>query len=165
MAAAALSEALPGVIVRSCGTHRTTLPVDPHAVSVCADRGLDIAGHVPRSMDADLLRTDGADLIVTMTREQLRDVATTDRRAWGRCFTLREAVRRSAAAAPCASWEEWLGEIGRDRSPRDLLGAAAADDVADPYGFGIDAVKRTGDDLWALAGELASTLRRFVTPR
>ena len=68
-------------------------------------------------------RPDGADLVLVMTREHVRDVVVLDRDAWSRTFTLKELVRRAQGVEPpsaadgVAGWLRRLGE-GRRAPPR-----------------------------------------------
>ncbi|MFM2071870.1 MAG: hypothetical protein RLZZ623_2133, partial [Actinomycetota bacterium] len=98
------------VIVTSAGTRRgslgsTALSVDRDAASVVAGFGsefgtgdVDITAHTPRQATRELIDLEGADLVITMTRTQLREVATSARGAFGRTFTLRELARRAGDA-------------------------------------------------------------------
>ncbi len=85
------------VTVTSAGTRSVSLSVDVEAVHAMGQRGVDISGHVPRQLDRAILDHEGADLIVTMTREHLRTVATSGRMTFPRTFTLREVVRRASS--------------------------------------------------------------------
>jgi protein-tyrosine phosphatase len=121
--------------VGSAATRLTDLPVDPDAVIALAEMGFALPGHQPRQIDRDLIRSEGADLIITMTREHLRDVVATDRLAWPRTFTLKELVRRaSVVREPATDWESWLAAVGVGRSARELMAPDVADDIPDPYG-------------------------------
>jgi len=120
-------------VISSAGTDRHDLPVDPDAVAVMAEHGLDIAGHVPRALDRSIIDHDGAHLIVTMTRGHLRVVATTAPGALPRAFTVRELLRRLAMSTDPPSFEK----LNVGRSARDLVGEDFADDVVDPYGKGL----------------------------
>lgn len=144
-------------VVASAGTQSVDLAVDPHAVEALTGLGLDIAGHRPRQLTRDLLATDGADLIITMTRGHLRHVATTDRKAFARTFTLPELVRRAMSAARDmpADLHGWVEAVGEGRRASELLGDDPADDVADPYGRGAAEVRRTANDIDQLMRELA----------
>lgn len=108
----------------------------PHDRGRCR-AGVDLTDHERRTLTGELLGTDGADLILTMTREQLRLVATLDPSAWPRTFTLLELARRAAASAPPSEGERfavWLRRIAGSRRAADMMRPDADDDVADPYG-------------------------------
>lgn len=118
--------------------------------------GIDISTHLPRALDREILERDGADLIITLTREHLRVVATYDRTAWPRTFTFRELVRRASLLPVTHTWSAWLAALNADRSPRDLMGDSELDDIADPYGAGVAAIHRTATELDQLTRQLVS---------
>ena len=115
------------VSVSSAGVQAHQLPVDPEAVAVMAEQGLDIAAHQPQLMDRAML--DSADLVITMTRDHLRIVATTIPGVFRRAFTARELARKLTRHEHLD-----LDALNEGRSARDLMGDDAADDIADPYG-------------------------------
>ncbi|HVV37872.1 MAG TPA: hypothetical protein VHC63_14780 [Acidimicrobiales bacterium] len=115
------------VHVSSAGIMQGGAPATDHAVSVCADRGVDITGHVSRRLDRSIV--DGADLIICMAREHLREVVVTSSPAFERTFTLRELARR-IEANPHAS----LAELHVGRQLADYVKGDPNDDVADPVG-------------------------------
>ena len=117
------------VQVTSAGTQRHDLPVDPAAVAVMAEQGLDISAHQPRQLDRAMLEADGDDLVITMTRDHLRIVATSAPGVFRRSFTAKELARRLAAVEGLD-----LGRLNEGRTSRDLMGDDPDDDVADPYG-------------------------------
>ena len=129
-------------------------PATPHAVEVVADRGIDIAGHVSRTLaDVDVA---GADLIVTMERRHLQEAVVLDPSVRERAFTLPELVRRAEAAPtrePEQPLREWAAELAAGRTSADLLGTADA--VEDPIG-------RSRGRYAETAEELDDLLRRFV---
>jgi protein-tyrosine phosphatase len=135
------------VTVTSAGTRAVDLPVDPVAVDALVRMGVDLADHRPRRLSREIIERDGADLVITMTREHLRDVAVTHRNAFARTFTLPELVRR-ASAAPASTpvdLSTWATSLGSGRRPGDLLRPDPDDDVDDPYGRGTTAVRATAD--------------------
>jgi len=127
-------------VISSAGTNVPGLPVDPQAVKLLIEMGLDIATHRPRQLTRALIDTDGRDLVLTMTREQLRHAATSADGAFRRTFTLLELARHLTLQPPLPGERlaQWLDEISRSRRPRDLLGDNAADDVDDPYGRSVE---------------------------
>ena len=144
--------------VSSAGTHTVGLPVDPVAVQVLAQRGIDISGHQPRQLAPPIVAADGADLVLTMTRGHLRDVAVTGRAVFGRTLTLREAVRRLPLTAATDDARTRIAAAAAQRRPDDLLRPDDADDIDDPYGRGRNAVTHTADDLWRLTDQLVRLL-------
>jgi protein-tyrosine phosphatase len=127
--------------VRSAGTVGGRLDVHPHTVVAAAGYEVDLTDHVSRRLTGELLGTEGADLVVTMAREHLREVVALDPDAWPRTFTLKELARRALDAPPTAprgdpttAWSTWRTAIADGRRAADLLRPDPADDVADPYG-------------------------------
>jgi len=148
--------------VRSAGTQSHNLRVDPAAVAVMNEHGLDIAQHAPRKMDRAIIDTEGADLVVGMTREHLRTIATTSPGVFQRAFTAKEMVRSLGVMGVDrqGTLVDLLTDLGQGRSARNLMGDNPADDVADPYGqsVAVHRVCASGlDDLMrAIAAALAS---------
>jgi protein-tyrosine-phosphatase len=99
MAAALLEKHLAGANigarVRSAGTHAGVLATDPEAVAAMNRHGLDIGNHRSRLLTRAILANEGADLVITMTREQLRRVSDDE-------GVFRERSR-SAASPACLS--------------------------------------------------------------
>ena len=124
-------------VVSSAGTAEIEPSVDRFTVAAAARAGVDVSGHRRRTLTGDLLGTDGADLILTMTRAHLRYVAVLDPSSWTRTFTLLELARRASASAPASVDEPfaaWLQRMGAHRRASDLMRPDLSDDVADPYG-------------------------------
>jgi protein-tyrosine phosphatase len=147
--------------VTSAGTRAVTLPVSPNAVVAAGELGADIAGHRPRALSTSLLASEGSDLVVTMTREHLREVVALDRTTWVRTFTLKEIVRRAGGQVrrdgqPLTAW---LGELGSGRIPAHLVGDDPRDDVADPYGAALSRYRRTAAELDDLLAQLVVLVR------
>ena len=80
--------------MRSAGIGRFQTEVDGPTRRAVTSLGLDLTDHRPRLLDAAMVAADGADLVVTMTRDHLRTVATLAPQAWRRTFTLKELARR-----------------------------------------------------------------------
>lgn len=77
------------VSVLSAGTGGPAgMPATDLAREVCASRGIDISGHLSRSVDQELI--DDADLILAMTRWHADHIASTYPGAARRTFTLSE---------------------------------------------------------------------------
>ena len=165
MGAALLQHQLDAVgvaaVVTSAGTSPVTLPVDPVATEVLAARGIDISAHRPRMATKQGVATDGADLVIAMTRAHLRVVATTQRDAFFRTFTLRELSRRhvsiqtavpAVAEANSVTLAAWTTVLSAGRRPIDLLGDSVDDDIADPYGMGHARVAAAAADIDQLIG-------------
>ncbi len=127
----------PPWVVRSAGTSTIRAAFDQRTHIAAAALGVDLSDHVPRHLDRQVLDDDGADLVVTMTREHLRTVVAIDQGAWGRTFTLKEFVRRALEVAPATAAEDlgdWLSRVAQGRRAADMLRPDPLDDLADPYG-------------------------------
>ncbi len=149
--------------VSSAGLISDDTPATGTAVDTMAARGLDIEGHRSRRIRPDML--DDADVIVAMTREHLREVAVMRPDLYEVTFTLKELVRRGEDAGPREGDEslaDWLAELHAERKPRDHLGAAAMDDVADPVGQGPKVYEITADELDDLTTRLVDLLWQEV---
>ena len=112
------------------------------------ERGIDLTGHRSRTVTREILL--GADLVVAMAREHVREAVVAAPEAWSKIFTLKELVRRGEAAGPRRAGEpldDWLARVGQGRRISDLAGAATADDVADPYGGPRSAYERLATEL------------------
>ena len=132
----------------SCGLLEPDIPATAEAIETMAGRGLDLSGHRSRRLDRRTVA--GADLILAMAREHLREVVVTAPDAFHRTFTLKELVRRGEAAGPRLPAEDlstYLARLGFGRRPADLLGGSGEDDVADPIGLPAEAYRATAEEL------------------
>jgi protein-tyrosine phosphatase len=122
--------------------------------------GLDITAHRPRLLSAELLSTDGADLVIAMTREHLRAAAVIAPDVFPRAFTAPELARRITDGFHVGSltMQQWVAAVGAGRRARDLVGLDTRDDVADPYGMPPPAHADTVAQLSALMGTIARAL-------
>ncbi len=152
MAAALLEAALtpthPDAAVRSGGFLADGHPADPHAVAALAELGLDIARHRSRRLTAR--DVGGADVVLAMGREHVRRLVALEPAVWPRAFTVKEFVRRArqtGGRAPGEATAAWLDRVGAGRSPAQLLGADADDDIADPIGQPLPAFRATAAEL------------------
>ena len=137
--------------VASVGSWESGVAADPHAVSVMADRGLDISGH--GSHKATPVDIEAADLILAMAVEHIVDVAGQVPEAFGHAFTLKEFVARARDLGPknqSLTLETYLGLLGEGRSRGEMLRADERYDVADPLGQGRRAFERTAVELEGL---------------
>jgi protein-tyrosine phosphatase len=143
--------------VRSAGTNAVAeVPPTDDAISVMKADGLDISTHRSRPVEAEDL--DRADVIITMTRGHLRDLATRSPVAFPRLFTLKELARR-AQDQPRGEDEDlraWVTRLGAERRTTDLLGDDPVDDIADPIGCAVEVYS-------AVARELAEATSGVVT--
>ena len=126
------------------------------AVAALAARGHDISGHRGRPVRAADLA--GADLILGLAREHVRQAVVLAPEAWPWAFTLKELVRRGRLIGPRRPGEPlagWRARAAHGRDHRDLLGGSADDDVVDPYGGSGPEYESTAALLDQLTGELA----------
>lgn len=151
------------VTITSAGTHMPRLPVDPLSVVAVGELGVDIAGHRPRQLTRAVIDADGADLVLTMTREQLRHAATSAQGAFRRTFTLREFSRWAAQRPPepGETLAAWLDGVATTRHARDLMGDDPADDVADPYGRSLEEHRVCAEQIAQAVAETAAALTVF----
>jgi protein-tyrosine phosphatase len=103
-------------------------------VRTAARLGLNLSGHVSREVSpADMAN---ADLVLTMTREQARQLVVLDPAVWPRVFLLTEFVawldqHPRPDGTPLATWIR-QGEATRSRS--ELVGTAGSGEIPDPLG-------------------------------
>jgi protein-tyrosine phosphatase len=103
----------------------------------------------------------GADLVLGLAREHVREVIVRSPEAWDRTFTLKELVRRGASVPlrlPDEELAQWLGRAGAGRDRRELLGASNEDDVADPMGGVPAGFEHTAKEIHALCVALTGLL-------
>jgi protein-tyrosine phosphatase len=131
------------------------IPPTDDAIAVMKDDGLDISTHRSRPVATD--EVDGADVVVTMTRAHLRDLATRSPGAFPRLFTLKELARRAQEQPrqPREELQAWIARLSAERRTTDLLGDDPGDDVEDPIGCPREVYA-------AVAAELADAIGRFV---
>lgn len=145
--------------VSSTGTIAAGRPASENAVEALAELGLDISGHRSRVLTAEQVA--GADLVLAMAREHVREAAVADPSAYGRTFTLKELVRRADEHGRPGTGEtldDWLARLHRGRAAASHLGSSAGDDVADPIGQRLAVYERTAAELAALTARLADLL-------
>jgi protein-tyrosine phosphatase len=146
--------------IRSAGVLDSGSPAAPEAVAALAARGIDISHHRSQRLSGPLVA--GADLVLGMAREHVREVVLIDPAAWSYSFTLKELVRRGELAGPWArgqSLDEWLAKVAADRTHSEMLGAWSADDVADPIGGPPSRYEATADELSELVSALVALVR------
>lgn len=131
------------VVASSAGIRSVDLPVDPDAEQAMAELGHDISTHKPRMITNEILSAEPPDLVLTMSRMELRHVVTLDRNLWGRTFTLKEFVRRGTdnPRDSALSFAGWTAELCIDRRAADLMTDSPEDDIPDPYGTGLSTMR------------------------
>ena len=147
------------VHVHSAGLITEGEAATPHGIAVMADRGLDLSAHSSRRLTEELIA--GADLVIGMGRRHVAEVSVLVPDAWPRTFTLKELVRRGEEVGPRRpgqSLDEWLADVHRGRSRRDLIGPSSADDVADPVSKPKAVYEKTAVELEDLLDRLVHLL-------
>ncbi len=121
-------------VVRAAGFLEGGFPVPPEGLATAALYGLDLRGHTSRQLVP--MEVEGADLIITMTREHSRELVVRFPRAWPRTFTLRQLARwlDDQYVPRHASLGDWLDAYGDVRPRTVLVGSSDEDDVEDPMG-------------------------------
>ncbi len=143
--------------VRSAGLLESGNPASAHGTAILAGRGLDMAAHRSTTVSADILG--GADLVLAMARQHLREAVVLAPDIWPRTFTLKELVRRGSAIGPRKdgeSLEAWLGRAHMGRTPSSLTGASSDDDIDDPIGGPRGAYQRMVDEIDELVDRLVA---------
>jgi protein-tyrosine phosphatase len=143
--------------VRSAGMLGEGQPAAAEVSSVLAARGIDVGAHRSRRASREDLAA--ADLVLTMTREQLRYAVVTAPAVWPRAFTLKELVRRGQATGPRSPGQplaDWISLAHDGRYRHGLLGDDPADDVADPIGGPPEGFAITAGQLDHLLGHLVT---------
>jgi protein-tyrosine phosphatase len=150
-----LRERAATVTIASAGLLEPDLPAVEGVQRALAGRGLDAGDHRSRRLDAELVR--GADLILGLERQHVREVVVLDPATWSRAFTLKEIVRRGEKASRRDAgepWPAWLDRVHSGRQRADLLGSSPEDDVADPMGGALEDYEATADELDDLLSRL-----------
>jgi protein-tyrosine phosphatase len=145
--------------VRSSGRGPAGIAAPDRVVTTMAAHGLDLAGH--RSAVTTAADLERADLVLAMSREHARDALELAPDVRSRVFTLKQLVRLADAHGgprPDEPLRSWLARLDAARGPADLLGAAAADDVADPIGRSKRTYRATARELDDLTGRLSARL-------
>jgi protein-tyrosine phosphatase len=123
--------------VASAGILEWDQPADPAAVTAMIGFGLDLSGH--RSRPISSLDLAAFDLILTMTREHVREIVIGDPDLFPVTFTAK-AFARALAGPQKVDRPEGISEriraLSAGRPASSMLGQSTADDVADPYRLG-----------------------------
>ena len=146
--------------VSSAGLYQGGAPATEHASATLARQGIDLSQHRSRQLDGELVA--GADLVLGMTTEHVREAVVHDPGALARAFTLKELVARGEMIGPRRAGEsidDWLRRAGQGRSTSDLLGAPSDQlDVADPIGGPLSGYDRTAAEIDGLLDRLVRLL-------
>jgi protein-tyrosine phosphatase len=138
-----------GIEVSSCGTWGVAgLPATPHAVTTLGTRGIDLAAHRARALDA--AEIEEADLVIAMTSVHVREIAQMVPAALPRVRLAKELAEldlRPGAGLPA------LLEATRPAARRSL-------DVDDPMGLLPRSYERAAREIEAGVKVLADALCR-----
>jgi protein-tyrosine phosphatase len=147
-------------------------PMPPNGVLVAKESGFDMSGHLSTRADVRDLR--GWDVILTMTRNHLRELVAADGELWPRVFTLPQFVRWLDEHPPRRHvlLREWIEQEGAERPRSDMIGSSHEDDIADPVEGPPEEwrnlVAELTDDIERMAGHLVPGLHgssRFMPAR
>jgi len=145
--------------VGSCGLLPGGRSVPPQVAAAAAPFGVDLSDH--RSTQISVEELSGSDVVVTMTRQHLREVVVLLPDVWPRTFTLDELVRRGEGLGPRngrQSIPDWLAEVHVGRHLEDIIGTSREGDIADPYGGPTAGYRRMAVTLADLVDRLAVLL-------
>jgi protein-tyrosine-phosphatase len=154
-----MTELLAPARVASAGLLEGGRTSPPEVVELMASVGADLSERTSRQVSVDDL--DRADLVLTMERQQLREVAVMTSTAWPKTFTMKELVQRGATVGGRLDGEEvdsWVARVHAGREPADLLDSAPMDEVADPFGGPFEAYAATKLELEDLVAQLGNLL-------
>ncbi len=150
--------------VSSAGLISEGVAASDGSVRAMAKRGLDLGAHRSRPMTVEMVL--GADLVVGMAREHVREAVVLAPDRLPHVFTLRELVRRAEAEGPrrrasglvsetspgirLESFDGWLARLSEGRKAAHLLGSNPADDIDDPMGRSRRHYERTAVEIQEL---------------
>jgi protein-tyrosine-phosphatase len=125
--------------------------------------GIDLSGHVSRQVTpADV---EAADLVLTMTRVQVRYFLERGEDNLAKCFTFKDFVRRGEVLHGLRSLPELSRAVADGRGMSGIAGNSADDDVMDPMGRSGRVWTSVVRDLADLADRLALVLAPLRAPR
>ena len=103
------------------------------AIAAASELGIDLRTHRAQRIGPWI---DLADVIVTATNAQLREVVALDRRLWPRTFTVADLVQRGEAEPRQREigLSVWLDQIGSTRQRIDFMGDGVHGEIFDPTG-------------------------------
>nr|WP_274636845.1 hypothetical protein [Microbacterium bovistercoris] len=105
-----------------------------------------------RSREIDWGDFHGFDVILTMARDQARELVAAESGVWPRIFTLKQFARwlEDHPRPPRSIVGSWLDATAADRPRTTLLGRDAGDDIPDPMGRPAGAWREMVDELTPL---------------
>jgi protein-tyrosine phosphatase len=148
--------AATGLTFASAGTHALAgSPATNGTIAVLRDRGIDLARHRARELDAGVLA--GADLVLALAAEHTATILAWERSASRRTFTL-AGFARAVGGRSAASPDELVDLANEQRQELE------ADDVLDPVGQGEDAYLACADRIEELVRPLVRALAKAAHP-
>lgn len=119
-------------MVSSAGLLAGGHPVPKNGLKVASEFDLDLSAH--RSRRADLRNLAGWDVILTMTREHIREIVAANPALWPRVFTIKQFRRWIERNPPSrrARLGAWIDVAAAERSRFDMVGADPDDEIDDP---------------------------------
>jgi protein-tyrosine phosphatase len=118
-------------VVASAGLIAGGYPVPSNGLQVASRLGFDLSAHTSRRADPRALG--GWDVILTMTREHLRELVTADPGLWPRVFTVTQFRRWLERNPPRrARLGAWIDLIAAERPRSDMIGTVQDDEIDDP---------------------------------
>ena len=154
-----LSQAGVDAHVHSAGLLYDGESPPPDGIEVMAARGVDTSGHISRKMTEEMLR--GADLVIGMAKEHVREAVLLVPDTWPKAFTIKELVRRGEDVGPRRQGQtllDWASSVHVGRTRADMLGSSPEDDVADPIGRRRTFYDQTAEELDDLTARLAKLI-------
>lgn len=155
-----LGELGVGCAVASAGLVQDGAPAPASVVAAAKELlALDLSAHRSRLLRrADV---EGADLVVGMARQHVREAVLLVPDAWLRSFTLKELVRRADRYGPRRVGEDlpaWLERLAAGRQRADMAGASEDDDVPDPVAAPPEVLAAVVRDIGGLVDRLAGAI-------
>ena len=145
--------------VSSAGLLDWDQPADPGAVAAMAGLTIDITGH--RSRPVSSLDLTDYELILTMTREHLREVVVDAPTVFPITFTAKAFARAVGAPSDevrAGGLADQIRAISAERTTASMMGQSPDDDVADPYRLGQQEFDATAVELAELSALIARSL-------
>ena len=153
------TQASAPISIASAGTLAEGMSTDPNVVTVLQEYGVDATAKKSRLLTPELIRA--SDIVLTMTREHVRDLAIDMPEAFRRTFPVKEFLRRASETGrpqEGQSIADWLEKLGEGRTASSYLGDLSADGVRDPIGGSMAEFRTTADELELLFGNVAQLL-------
>ncbi len=150
------------VSVASAGFLEDGREPDSVMATMAAPLGIDTAGHKSRLVSPELVRS--SDLVITMERRHARELIVGAPDVGHRVHTLRGLVAAASNSTlpppPSGALEQWLKLLTEQRSPSDLMGDNAPDNIEDPHGRSKRHYRKCLEQLEPVCADLVLLLTR-----